>query len=522
MNIDRDGVICGLKPAELKQLLRRDYFSTIEAMKLWAMNEPAASRTLRELAAEGWIAFNGVRDHVESWTTAEMGRRLAVTRLIKRFPVAEGKTALVKIVAMARELNLEPASSRRIVSIVLFGSVLTAPEDGDCGDIDLVVSVRRRKLPKDNLETLEAEEEQRAPAGSWPIWNNQRERELLRAIRKISHRIALHSESDIDTLRPAHQEIYRYNISNEREVPAGTFVPAAEPLRENEDRTKPTQPIPRLSPPEWPLAPNSADADHTDLEALLHCQHAWIRGEPLARIAKRTRIPRAVCRNYIASLRDRPDRLPERLQPGFRATMLMAGLPLMGSVSVEKWPGQRLFADVTVYDSDTYERRAWVRRVARYDANFWGQSHLFACLDAVSFAAWQYASRLARTAPLLGFRISTSSIGETVEDEHSGSSAPRLGPFLAPMIALLHEQRRRVGKGRDTYNERIVIDFNSTAPIQHVTRSDHLWPFRGDRVLKCDAPELWRLIAAAKAERALLKTHKEQLLLFVGDRGESD
>ena len=518
MHIDRDGVICGLKPAELKQLLRRDYFSTIEAMKAWGMNEPGVSRTLRQLAEEGWIAFDGVREHAESWNTTEMGRRLAVTRLIKRFPVAEGRATLDKIVAMARTLNLEPASSRRIESIILFGSVLTAREDGDAGDIDLVVSVRRRMLPKHDLETLEAAEEQRAPAGRWSMWNNQRELELLRAIKKVSHRIAIHAGSDIDTLRPAHQEIYRYDISKEREVPAATFVPAAEPLRENEDRPKPAPPIPRLSPPEWPLAPNSADADHTALETLLHCQHAWARGEPLEQIANRTRIPQPVCRSYIGSLRDRPDRLPDQLQPGFRATTLMAGLPLMGSVSVERWPGQRLLADVTVYDGDTYERRAWVRRVARYSANFWGQSHLFACLDAVSFAAWQYASRLARTAPLLGFQISTSNIGETTENEAPGDSPPRLAPFVAPMLALLSEQRQQAGRRGDTYYDRIVVDFNSAAPIQHVTRPDLHWPLRGDRILKRDAPELWRLIAAAKAERPLLKTNKEQLMLFVVDR----
>jgi hypothetical protein len=97
MHIDRDSLICGLKPAELKQLLRGDHFSTIEAMKVWAMNEPAVSRTLRELAAEGWIVFNGVCRHAESWKTTEMGRRLAVTRLIKRFSVAEGKATLDKL-----------------------------------------------------------------------------------------------------------------------------------------------------------------------------------------------------------------------------------------------------------------------------------------------------------------------------------------------------------------------------------------------------------------------------------------
>lgn len=64
--------------------------------------------------------------------------------------------------------------------------------------------------------------------------------------------------------------------------------------------------------------------------------------------------------------------------------------------------------------------------MARYDANFRGQSHLFACLDAVSYAAWQYANRLARTAPQLGFRISTSNFGETAEDERVSSKIDQL------------------------------------------------------------------------------------------------
>lgn len=37
----------------------------------------------------------------------------------------------------------------------------------------------------------------------------------------------------------------------------------------------------------------------------------------------------------------------------------------------------------------------------------------------------------------------------------------------------------------------------TATPIQHVTRRDHLWPFRGDRAQKREAPELWRSIAAA-------------------------
>ncbi len=473
--------------------------------------------TLRELASNGWITFEGVRNHVETWKAAEQGNRLAVTRLIKRFPVTEGKAVLDKIVAKARELNTDPHSSRRIAAITLFGSVLTAPDDADAGDIDIIVSLHRRNLSKKDIARLEKDEEKRAPEGRWSMWNDQRERELLRAIKKVSHRIALHSESDLDVLQPAHQVIYRYEIGEEREIPASEPVAAGKRIVEsNRDQQQATPDLPFQG---WPHAPNFAEsADHTDLETLLHCQHFWIRGETLEDIARRTRFfPETSCLSYLSSLQEHSDRLPGQLFPSFRNTVLNAGLRSMTNVTIERWPGQSPHADVTSYEEGTYKRRAWVRRVARYEANFRGEAHQFPSLDAVSFAAWHYARRLASSAPQLGFRISASHFGEASGSSALQGSLPRLTSFVEPMLAILHEQRRRAGKTWDAYRERIAIDFNAQAPVQRVTRADFGWPYSGRRILKRDALAVWPLIADAKIKYPFLGSFDEHFMIFVHD-----
>jgi hypothetical protein len=80
-------MICGLRPAVLKALLRRDSFDTPTAMKHLSLNEPDATSTMMTLAADGWIAFRETNDFVDWWRTDDRGMRLVATRLLKRIPL---------------------------------------------------------------------------------------------------------------------------------------------------------------------------------------------------------------------------------------------------------------------------------------------------------------------------------------------------------------------------------------------------------------------------------------------------
>jgi predicted nucleotidyltransferase len=53
-----------------------------------------------------------------------------------------------EVIEMARVINREPERSRRIKEIRLFGSVLTGSQDETVGDVDMVVLVERRVLPR--------------------------------------------------------------------------------------------------------------------------------------------------------------------------------------------------------------------------------------------------------------------------------------------------------------------------------------------------------------------------------------
>jgi hypothetical protein len=119
-----------------------------------------------------------------------------------------GIRGLSKIEA-ARAINQDHESSRRIVALKLFGSVLTGPDDGDAGDIDLVVQIDRRGLPEKDLRQVEAVESARAPEGVFARYFHHRT-EIRRAIKKVSHRISIHDQSDLDALECPNRTIYRF------------------------------------------------------------------------------------------------------------------------------------------------------------------------------------------------------------------------------------------------------------------------------------------------------------------------
>ena len=199
--------------------MRHDRFDTPKAMLLLGLPEPRVSETLRDLAEAGWLSWDGVQKDIDWWRSTPLEHRLAASRLIRRFPIRQGRALLPKIVDAARTLNANPDASHRITEILLFGSILTGGEDGDAGDIDLVVHVSRRRLLKMELDALIEAEESRMPQHlDFHRRLSRQADDLQRAIKKISNKISLHGFSDVEAYSAPHRQIYRYDIETETEA----------------------------------------------------------------------------------------------------------------------------------------------------------------------------------------------------------------------------------------------------------------------------------------------------------------
>jgi predicted nucleotidyltransferase len=124
-----------------------------------------------------------------------------------------------EVIEMARVINREPERSRRIKEIRLFGSVLTGSQDETVGDVDMVVLVERRVLPRRSLRNWNKPNEG-APVGldyvDQLFWSRK---QILRRLKKVSRKLSLHDEDDLRALGAPYQTVYAYDVDREREVP---------------------------------------------------------------------------------------------------------------------------------------------------------------------------------------------------------------------------------------------------------------------------------------------------------------
>jgi hypothetical protein len=301
LRINRNQPICGLRPSVLKALLRRDTFDTPTAMKLLSLDEPDITSTLMMLADEGWIEFQEMDAFVDWWRTAKRGRRLVATRLLKRIPLTEGHRIVDALVTEARAVNADASKSRRVVSIRLFGSVLTAAE-GDVGDVDVVVDVRRRNLPESDLKQLEQEESRDRPAGLGFLadlyWPEQR---IKRRLASVSRWLSFHQASDIDKSGAPYRTAYAFDLETEREVEQDLVIRRSTPSKE-ERRDEVASPARKtwVGQRPWPTSSSHRAVTYLDEERGRLAQHLWQNGADLKVIAKQIRSSKGEVETYLA------------------------------------------------------------------------------------------------------------------------------------------------------------------------------------------------------------------------------
>jgi len=293
MLVDIGDDISGVKPSLLKVLLRKEKFTTPDAMKIFNIPEPLASRTLAHLAENGWISFEGTKDFVDQWRRSNSSLRFIATKLIKRTPRQQGWRIVDQIIEAVRRINADHNYSQRVKTLILFGSLLsdTGP---DVGDVDLVVTLAERPLPPDELKNLTKAELQHAPNSvrisffqslTWPSHR------LLREIRKVSRILSLHPESDLKATGAAHKVIYRFDVSADRELPVeGTIVAASPPeMTNSQDPVRLPTSLATVQPVPWPAIPNERTEFRIDEANTRLAQHMWVNGAPLSVIAERCR-----------------------------------------------------------------------------------------------------------------------------------------------------------------------------------------------------------------------------------------
>lgn len=397
MRISAKDTICGLRPAQLKDLFARNDFSTLRAAKKMGMDVRQASETLIALCEADWICFNGTRDYIDHWMVSELGHRLLATPLVPRFPREEGRRIVDEVIEMARVINREPERSRRIKEIRLFGSVLTGSQDETVGDVDMVVLVERRVLPREILKELEQAECKGAPVGldyvDQLFWSRK---QILRRLKNVSRKLSLHDEDDLRALGAPYQTVYAYDVDREREVPFDAAVKEAEIPTEtaqtaiefnwlakrHEDRT---------DLPEMPAkAPREA---YVRASALQQALHMWLRGAPIELIAKTVGMSKSGVSAYLASCHSRKP-VDFKFDSSFRATVSHALEPQRDywiGVKLDVWAPRQVMIEVNAKRSDNRSIVGNARLGVNHDIVCEGDSRIFPTLvKIVDFALRWY------------------------------------------------------------------------------------------------------------------------------------
>lgn len=500
MRIDRNEPICGVRPALLKKLFRRDVFDTVTALTELGLVEPDASRMLVALERDEWVMYDGCIDYVDRWRAREKAHRLCATPLIKRFPISEGRRIAAQVVEEARMINRVPACSCRITAITLFGSVLTGREDDDAGDIDLVVDIRPRSLAEEESEIIELAEAAAMPASLDFTQRLYRvEKQICRQLKKVSNKISLHARHDLDAIGAPHYLLYSYDIEREREIPVVTKLnPPAKVAGQPKKRREMAAAACSISPlrTEWPVAPNpKVRIESLALAQLLEMQHMWVKKAPLSVIARSTRMPEESVLAYLASRRN-----VQRYAAPFRASLgAMIGATIAPNnkysiaVRVEKRPVGDLCVRTTIHDRNKFAERASISHYTQAGPWFDGRCDLLPHLEPAAAAAWAWYQKMRPS--LKGFGVDFCNLcnADTINDAPGEKRPIDFQPLKQPMLDLLKSFLPVPRSRCEALSHRVEIRFGDAMEINHRHARRTGRKPRVCRISRVDAGRLWNM-----------------------------
>jgi hypothetical protein len=475
VKIDPKQLICGFRPSLLKSLLQLGLFSTLSAMKVLSLDEPDATSTLMRLASEGWTEFREARDFVDWWDAGPLGQRLLATRLFKRISAAEGHRIVDALVREARLVNADPWSSRRIASIRLFGSMLTAAQDDEIADIDVVLEIRRRPLEEEHLERLERQEKRDMPGymgvAAAALWPEQR---IRRRLSRLSRRVRFHQAKDIERLGARYWTVYAFDLDAEREVgqdlvirrPALVEQPEQGRAGKRDDAAVPAGKAWR-GPRSWPITPDLAVTVSLAEEEGRLAQHLWQNGADLLLIARQLRKTRDEVQAYLAARRHVLRSGSMVVDGGFKRTVLRA-LPERRSygAAVTLRMGTTLDSLVNIEFDDGAGRRIaslrWLRGQHVIDQ---APAPLIPELEQVLKACTDWMVRMRSRTRGLDLTVSIHCAGDEIAN---GKVAPMvsLSPIMPPLIATLDELWPQPRRSYEGWHRAIEVTLSE--PVQVV------------------------------------------------------
>lgn len=467
MRLGADGLICGVSAVTLRGLLRRERFTTVDAMKAFLLHEPRITDLLAELESDGWLMYMGPVNREDWWEGTEQGHRLTATKIVKRIPEEQGWQLLNRLVEQARVLNTEPARSQRISAIYLFGSLLTGSDDGTVGDVDLVVDTVRRAVSREEYDRLRLAEigDRHVGFGGWAFGSNA----LRKALLKVSRSISIHDEADLQLPGVRYRQVYAFDVGHEREVPfdaADRFHP--EPFT-GTDLAMPDRPpcFPKRKFRDWSNAPSRwATCEINQAEGLL-AQHLWQNGASAKEVAERTRCSRSSVLAYLSSRQ-----LGSELAPIVDASLgstVASALPVERSITVTTTVelGRSGSGCVVVVglEPDTYKRIGRIHYRSAKDALFQSIRHdAVAVLEAAGSAALAWRDKMK---PRVG-RLELEAFSYLPVDKlpnATGLAMLDLRPLEAPMRAALEVLWPHPRGDSHSVRLKVVVDNPNRSPI---------------------------------------------------------
>jgi hypothetical protein len=158
MILDRKELIAGHPIRKIRDFLKNHFEYEIDVSSAKQLSDERfgsdSEAVLAELIKRGWLE-KGER----TWTPAvgpatvhatynrtDLGQRVAIAKLIAKFPRAKGEAVLKAVIERAHQINANPEVCSYIKQLRLFGSMLD-PSIPMVGDVDVAVELGRRKPP---------------------------------------------------------------------------------------------------------------------------------------------------------------------------------------------------------------------------------------------------------------------------------------------------------------------------------------------------------------------------------------
>ena len=429
------------------------------------LDEPEVTTTLKGLQKSGWIEFEGTSDSIDYWRPGNKGQRLTATRLLKRISASEGRQILGRFVDQVRAINADPTRSRRVKTILLFGSLLTGSQDGSIGDIDVVVEIGRRDLTESARKALEKVEKLSKPAGlnlsdslHWP------EILIRRSLARVSRYLSFHPVSDLQLGTTPYQEVYSFDLQRECEAPSeGKIRKMARRSKEPNTTRSTTNERYTRADRGWPSAPAKAVSVTIDEEQGQLAQHLWMNGVAIQAISARLRSKPAIVQAYL-STRAGHSNFRGKLNASLMVTLLES-LPKRRPFSVflklSLQPKQDVIVDIDVYRPRAPRRQGSLRRVGRRYSVNGAPAELLLTLEGLDRAAALWFESMRSRIRGLGLEIVVSCVpGQKCL---GCASATRVdpSPLKGPLYKLLDQLWKEPRDEYEGWDKRLSVSLEA-------------------------------------------------------------